>query len=110
MNDSLHPWAEAWETQVARVSGSMKPLVASAVEPGLPMTSLLWSIPAAMIWKSAELGNVALEAVSRPLQSVYSVVPSVYIKNMRIENEPKTALRHIRTVVELDVVLSREVI
>lgn len=55
----------------------MTPFVASAAVPGLPMTNLSWAIPAEMIWKRAELGKVALEAVSSPLQSAYSVSPSV---------------------------------
>jgi hypothetical protein len=70
---------------------------------GLPMTSLLRGTPDAEIWKSAVCGQVELDAVSRPAQVVYSVVPSVY----KYEREkggwgPSGTLR--LTVVELDVV------
>lgn len=40
------------------------------------MTSMSSGTPEAAIWKSAVWGHVALEAVSRPEQVVYSVVPS----------------------------------
>jgi hypothetical protein len=43
---------------------------------GLPMTILLRETPAAAIWKTAVPGNGLPEDSSRPLQSVYSEVPS----------------------------------
>lgn len=55
----------------------MYPLDASAAVAGLPMTSLSRETPLAAISKSAVLGQVEEELVSRPAQVVYSVVPSI---------------------------------
>ena len=55
---------------------SMYPLPASADVAGLPITSLSRGTPLAEIWKSALSGHCKLEAIRRPEQVVYSVVPS----------------------------------
>ena len=55
----------------------MKPLLASPEVAGLPITSLSRVTPEAAIWKRAELGHVLEDAVRRPLQVVYSEVPSM---------------------------------
>ena len=73
----LHPWFFAWLMQPASVEASTYPVVASALVAGFPITSLLAGTPEAMIWKSAVLGQVEDEAVSRPEQVVYSDAPSV---------------------------------
>ena len=74
---SLQPCDFACEMHPAKVAGAMYPLFASPVLAGLPMTTLLSGTPEAMIWKTAELGQVEEDAVSRPAQVVYSVEPSV---------------------------------
>lgn len=77
---SLHPLAFAWETQVASVAGSMKPLLASTPDlAGLPMTSFDLSTPEAAISNMDDLGQVALDLLSRPSQVVYSVAPSAMV-------------------------------
>jgi len=43
------------------------------------MTILLRSTPLAAIWNTAEFGHSEVDAVKRPLQVVYSVVPSVRV-------------------------------
>lgn len=55
----------------------MNPLLASPELAGLPITSLLSEIPDAAIWNRAVWGQVLEDAVRRPLQVVYSLVPSV---------------------------------
>lgn len=55
----------------------MNPLLASEERPGFPMTILLRSTPLAAIWNTADLGKVLDDWVRRPLQVVYSAVPSV---------------------------------
>ena len=54
----------------------MYPLLASLVVAGLPMTSLDKGTPLAAIWKRAVFGQVLEDVVKRPLQVVYSLVPS----------------------------------
>ena len=71
MRPAFQPLALAWFTQVASVAAGMKPLVASAAEPGLPMTSLLRSTPFFWISKTDEPGNAPPDWVRRPSQSVY---------------------------------------
>lgn len=62
---------------MASVEGSMYPLFASEVVPGLPITSLSRETPLAEIWKRAVSGQADEEVVKRPAHVVYSVVPSV---------------------------------
>jgi len=72
----VHPELLACDKQPARVDGSMYPLFASDVVPGLPMTILERSTPAVeWIWNTALLGKVDDEVVRRPEQVVYSEVP-----------------------------------
>jgi len=59
------------------VVGSMYPLEACAEVAGFPITSLSRETPLADIWNSADSGQVVDEVYRRPLQVVYSVVPSV---------------------------------
>lgn len=75
MMPPCHPSLTAVDTQPARVAVSTQPLVASADVPGFPISNLSESTPEAMIWKSAVLGQVLDDAVSRPAQVVYSVAP-----------------------------------
>ena len=77
MTPPSHPCDFAWPTQLASVDVSMKPLLASPEVAGLPITSLSSVTPEAAIWKRAELGHVLEDAVRRPLQVVYSEVPSM---------------------------------
>lgn len=73
---AVHPLLCACCTQVASDAGAMYPLLASPVLPGLPMTILLSGTPATeLIWKTADEGKVEEDAVRRPAQVVYSVVP-----------------------------------
>ena len=71
MTPPFQPAACAWSTHWPSVAGSMKPLVASAAVPGLPMTSLFKSTPFALISNRDEPGNGPPEVLSRPSQSVY---------------------------------------
>lgn len=69
----------------------MKPLSASpALLPGLPMTSLLRSTPAAAISKRAEPGQSPPAVFSRLLQVVYSVVPSETSRYQCIRSDART--------------------
>ena len=79
----------------------MKPLVASLVVAGFPMTSLLSGTPDAAIWKSAVFGHVELDVVSRPAQVVYSDEPS----GASVSPRASYLESHRLTVVELDVIL-----
>ena len=55
----------------------MKPLLASPVPEGFPMTILLSGTPLAAIWKTAVCGQVLDEVVRRFAHVVYSLAPSV---------------------------------
>ena len=56
---------------------SIKPLVASLVVAGLPMTSLLAETPDATVSKTDVFGHVLEDWVRSLSQVVYSVAPSV---------------------------------
>lgn len=75
---SLQPCDLACETHPASVAGAMYPVLASPLLAGFPITSLLAGTPEAMIWKSADLGYIEVDVVSRPAQVVYSVEPSKF--------------------------------
>ena len=67
----------ACDRQVARVAGSMKPLLASPADnAGFPMTSLFRSMPAAAISNKEDLGQSPPDVFNKPSHVVYSVVPS----------------------------------
>lgn len=63
----------------------MNPLLASDEIPGLPITSLLSATPLAAIWNRALWGQTLEDAVSKPLQVVYSVVPSIWTQVRRAD-------------------------
>jgi hypothetical protein len=76
----------------------MKPLLASPLRAGFPMTIFESGTPLAPIWKTAVFGHVEEEVVNKFAQVVYSDAPS---KKSLVD---KNARLPTRTVVELDVV------
>lgn len=75
-------------------------MLASAVVPGLPMTSLSRLTPLAAIWKRAVSGQAVEDAVSRPAHVVYSVAPSVSERDI-LKMPYKVHSSGRRTVIEL---------
>ena len=106
--DLPHPSAAASATHVASVEGSMYPLLASEVVPGLPITSLSRETPLAEIWKSAVSGQVDEEAVKRPAHVVYSVAPSV--DRMNSACQVQDHLARSLTIVELCYLIDQSMI